>query len=285
MHIAIASGKGGTGKSTVASNMAFALSESGYDVTLADCDVEGPNLHLFLQGGEYDTEDVTVKIPLIDRSRCTYCGKCAELCKFNAISCFPGHMLVFPELCHSCGGCVIACPENAITEQERKVGAIKTSYPPLSGKIKLITGILNEGEHSSVPVIDQVKERLKDADLALIDVAPGTSCNMVAGVRGCDHCILVTEPTPFGLHDLKLAVEVLREMGIPFSIIINKSLGEDRIIEDYCNGEGIEVLEKIPYDGTVAKLYSIGVLPASKMPGLSKMFLSMFERIKAGDKQ
>jgi len=214
MRIAIASGKGGTGKSTVACNMALALAKAGSSITLADCDVEEPNLYLFLPNGETGVEEVTVSVPVIDRSLCNYCGKCADFCKFNAISIFAGTALTFPGLCHSCGGCLLICPENAIKEVPRKVGVVKTSRP--SEGIELITGMLDEGEHSSVPVIRSVKKKLPEGGISIIDCSPGTSCNMVAAINGCDYCILVTEPTPFGLHDLALAVDVLAEMGVRY---------------------------------------------------------------------
>lgn len=285
MRIAIASGKGGTGKSTVAMGIAIALERAGKDITLADCDVEAPNLYLFLPEGDYASKDVTVQVPSIDGSKCVYCGKCAEFCKFNAISVFPGHALVFPELCHSCGGCSIVCPEAAISYKERKVGVVKISYPPIAKKLKLITGIMNENEHSSVPVISAVKSIIDNdsAGISILDLSPGTSCNMIAAVRGCDHCILVTEPTPFGLHDLKLAVEVLRHMGIPSGVVINKSYGNDSLITDYCAGEGIEIYLRIPYDDSVAKFYSNGTIPSLRLPWLSDMFRSLYDRcIKDG---
>jgi MinD superfamily P-loop ATPase len=283
MRIAIASGKGGTGKSTVACNMALALTKTGSCVTLADCDVEEPNLYLFLPGGEIGAEDVTVNVPVIDKSRCTYCGKCAAFCKFNAISIFPGTALIFPGLCHSCGGCDLICPENAIKEVPRKVGVIKLSRP-VEG-IDLVTGVLDEGEHSSVPVIRSVKKKLPDSGISIIDCAPGTSCNMVAGVGGCDYCILVTEPTPFGLHDLALAADVLAEMAIPYGVVINKYTGDNSLIEDYCAKKGICLLEKIPYDDGIARTYSEGVAAVTAMPGLVSLFASIYEKAIKGVEQ
>lgn len=284
MRIAVASGKGGTGKSTVACNMALALAAKGSTITLADCDVEEPNLHLFLPGGETGREDVAVQVPVIDRERCTYCGKCADFCSFNAISIFPGSALLFPGLCHSCGGCLLVCPNGAITETSRKVGVIVCARP-VPG-INMVTGILDEGEHSSVPVISAVKSRLADDGISIIDCAPGTSCNMVSAVRGCDYCILVTEPTPFGLHDLRLAAEVLRKLGLKFGVVINKSTGRDRIIEDHCLESGIRILEKIPYDDRIARLYSEGAAIVAGMPEMMPIFTSIYEKaVKEVDTQ
>jgi MinD superfamily P-loop ATPase len=274
-RIAIASGKGGTGKSTVACNMALSLANNGLKVTLADCDVEEPNLHLFLPGGEYERSDVSVLVPVIDRARCNYCGKCADICNFNAISIFPGSALIFPGLCHSCGGCSLICPESAISEVSRKVGVVVRARP-VPG-IELITGILEEGEHSSVPVISAVKSALTDG-IEIIDCAPGTSCNMVAAVRGCDYCALVTEPTPFGLHDLALAAETLRKIGMRCGVVINKSSACDPIIEDYCAANGISLLAKIPYDDGIARMYSGGTPAVTGMPGLMPSFASIYSK-------
>jgi MinD superfamily P-loop ATPase len=276
MRIAIASGKGGTGKSTVACNMALSLSTRGVEVTLADCDVEEPNLRLFLPGGEESTADVTVQVPVIDESRCNFCGKCADFCSFNALSVFLGKALIFPGLCHSCGGCALICPEGAISEHPRKVGAIVQTRP--TPDIRLITGILDEGEHSSVPVINAVKSLLPEEGISIVDCAPGTSCNMVSAVRECDYCILVTEPTPFGLHDLSLAVDTLKKMAVSCGVVINKSTDDDRIIEDYCAAGGISVLGKIPYDERIARIYSEGVPIVTRMPGLRTVFDAIYEK-------
>jgi MinD superfamily P-loop ATPase len=276
MRIAIASGKGGTGKSTVACNMAMSLASQGRELTLADCDVEEPNLYLFLPGAEERREDVTVQMPVIDGSRCNFCGRCADFCSYNAISVFLGKALIFPGLCHSCGGCAIVCPEGAISERPRKVGVIVEARP-VQG-IRLITGILNEGEHTSVPVINAVKRLLPEEGISIIDCSPGTSCNMVSTVRGCDYCILVTEPTPFGLHDLSLAVETLKKMGIRCGVVINKSTEDDRMIEDYCAAGGISIIGKIPYDDRIARIYSEGTPAVTGMPDLAPAFVAIYEK-------
>jgi MinD superfamily P-loop ATPase len=276
MRIAIASGKGGTGKSTVACNMALSLAGQSRELTLADCDVEEPNLHLFLPGAEERREDVTVQVPVIDGSRCNFCGKCSDFCSFNAISVFLGKALIFPGLCHSCGGCALVCQEGAISEHPRKVGVVVQALP--APGIRLITGILDEGEHSSVPVINAVKGLLPDEGISIVDCAPGTSCNMVSAVRGCDYCVLVTEPTPFGLHDLSLAVETLKKMGVRHGVVINKSTDDDGIIEDFCAGARISVLGKIPYDNRIARIYSEGIPVVKMVPGLAPFFTAIYEK-------
>jgi MinD superfamily P-loop ATPase len=276
MRIAIASGKGGTGKSTVACNMALSLASQGRELTLADCDVEEPNLHLFLPGNEERREDVTLLMPVIDGARCNFCGKCADFCSFNAISVFLGKALIFPGLCHSCGGCALVCPEGAISEHPRKVGVVVHARP--APGIRLITGILNEGEHSSVPVINAVKSLLPEEGVSIIDCSPGTSCNMVSAVRDCDYCILVTEPTPFGLHDLSLAAETLKKMGVRYGVVINKSTDDDRIIEDYCAAGGITVLGKIPYDDRIARAYSEGTPVVTGMPDMVPVFAAIYDK-------
>lgn len=275
-RIAIASGKGGTGKSTVACNLAVSLADRGCKVTIADCDVEEPNLRLFLKGGELKPEPVSIRIPVIDRKRCKFCGKCSDFCKFNALSVFPGSALTFPGLCHSCGGCLLVCPEGAISEVPRQIGVIVQSYPEPG--IELITGILNEGEHSSVPVIEAVKAKLPEDGITILDCSPGTSCNMVSAVRNCDYCILVTEPTPFGLHDLALAVETLKKMTVKCGVVINRSTTDDSIIEDYCENSGISLLGKIPYDERVAEIYSIGIPVVKKIPDMAPLFTDIYEK-------
>lgn len=236
--------------------------------------MEEPNLYLFLPGAEVRREDVTVLMPVIDGARCNFCGMCSDFCSYNAISVFMGKALVFPGLCHSCGGCAIVCPEGAISERPRKVGVIVEARPAQG--VRLITGILNEGEHSSVPVINAVKGLLPEEGISIIDCSPGTSCNMVSAVRDCDYCILVTEPTPFGLHDLSLAVETLKKIGIRRGVVINKSTDDDRIIEGYCADGGISILAKIPYDDRIARIYSEGTPIVTRMPDLASVFAGIY---------
>ena len=264
MQIAIASGKGGTGKTTL--SIALAQAWDG-PVQLLDCDVEAPNASIFLSLENSSEQAVTVPIPVVDSSRCTGCGKCAAICEFNALAVAGTSVLVFEELCHSCGGCARICPEGAITEQPRKIGAIRTGK---IGTIQLTEGRLDIGRAMAPPLIRAVK---KSADLklpVLIDCPPGTSCPMITAVKNSDYVILVTEPTPFGLHDLTLAVETIRLLKIPFGVIINRSdSGDDRVVE-YCEKENIHLLLQIPESRKIAEAYSRGETLLSAEPSLKK---------------
>lgn len=272
MIISIASGKGGTGKTTVATNMALSLT----NVQLLDCDVEEPNAHIFLQPEIQKQMPVYIAVPMIDKIRCDYCGKCAEFCEFNALAVLNDMVMVFPELCHGCGGCSIVCPKNAIVEENREIGVVKQGA---AGDIKFVYGELNIGEHMAVPVIKGVKSEIDNDKTVIIDASPGTSCPVIAAVHGSDYCILVTEPTPFGLHDLELAVEVLRKMEIPFGVIINREGIGDQKVQEYYKEEGIPILLTIPVDRKIAELYSRGVPFVLEMPGWKEKFLDVFEHI------
>lgn len=266
MKIAIASGKGGTGKTTLA--VALSLSTSR-DLTLLDCDVEEPNAGLFLDLVNSEDMSVTVPVPVVNEALCTACGECSRFCEFNAIVCIGTSVMVFPELCHSCGGCTLVCPEKAIHEEEVKVGiltdSIISSKSNASAKnpIRFIKGLLDIGNAMSPPIIRAVKNRAgfdtaDDNQLIIIDAPPGTSCPMGTAVDGVDYVILVTEPTPFGLHDLDLAVKTVKKMKIPFGVVINRSdSGDDRVVV-YCEKEEIEILIQIPEDRRISEGYSNG---------------------------
>ncbi|MDI6859041.1 MAG: ATP-binding protein [Methanocellales archaeon] len=274
MIISIASGKGGTGKTTIATNMALSLK----NVQLLDCDVEEPNAHIFLKPEIKKQIPVYTPVPKIDETKCDYCGKCAEFCEFNALAVLKNKIMVFPELCHGCGGCLLVCPKNAITEENKEVGVVKKG---VTGDVEFVYGELNIGEPMAVPVIKRVKDEIDDDKTVIIDASPGTSCPVIAAVYGSDYCILVTEPTPFGLHDLKLAVETLREMGIPFGVIINCEGIGDQKVHEYCKEEDIPILLTIPMDRRIAELYSRGIPFVLEMPGWRETFLELFERVKA----
>lgn len=263
MRIAVASGKGGTGKTTIA--VSLALSVSG-PVSLLDCDVEEPNAGLFLHQDSIHESVITVPVPVIDETVCTACGACAKFCEFNAIVHIGKTVMVFPELCHSCGGCSLVCPVMAIREVPSPIGTLTESkvqrcdepageFPPMN----FIQGLLSIGNAMSPPVIRAVKNRALENDFfTVIDAPPGTSCPMGTAVTGVDYVILVTEPTPFGLHDLDLAVKTVRKMNIPFSVIINRSdSGDDRVVK-YCIQENIRILMQIPEDRRIAEGYSEG---------------------------
>jgi len=272
MIVSIASGKGGTGKTTVAVNLALSLC----NVQLLDCDVEEPNIHIFLKPDIYKREKVTAKIPLIDEDICDRCGKCAEFCQYNALAVTKDLIVILNELCHSCGGCVIVCPKKAISEKEREIGILEYGK---KNDIEFIHGILNTGEAMASPLIKRVKEEVKDNMNVIIDAPPGTSCAVIESVRDTEYCILVTEPTPFGLNDLKLAVEMLNEIGISYGVIINRDgIGDNKVYE-YCNLNRIPILMKIPYNEEIAKLYSDGIPFVDIMNEYKERFRQMFDKI------
>ncbi len=286
MIISVASGKGGTGKTTVAVNLALAL---GKGVQFADCDVEEPNAHIFLRPEMDESRRVALDVPEIDESRCTHCGTCAEICEFNALAVLPEKVLTFEKLCHSCGGCALLCPEKAITLKPREIGTLEAGHV---GDIPFVHGRLDVGEVLSPPLIREVKRSAgcgtnptgirPHADVVIVDAPPGTSCPVVAAVSGSDYCILVTEPTPFGLNDLDLAVQVLRELSIPSGVVINRSdIGDDGV-ERYCREQGIPVLLRIPFDYNLASAYARGEPIVREEPGYVRMFTDLFERIGNG---
>ncbi len=273
MIVSIASGKGGTGKTTVAVNLALSCE----NVQLLDCDVEEPNVHVLLKPEIIETSPVHVSFPSILEERCDYCGGCAEFCEYHALSVIPKQVLVFPELCHSCGGCALACPRNAVVFEERVIGLVKVGS---ANGLEVVYGELNVGEPQAIPVIDEVKKRVNNDKLVLIDCPPGTSCPLVASVYRSDYCLLVTEPTPFGLHDLKIAVQVVRRLGIPFGIVLNSAGIGDRKVHEYCKGEGIPVLLEIPFQREIAELYARGTPFLQEMPEWKKDFRSLLERVE-----
>ncbi len=254
MIIAIASGKGGTGKTTISASLAKA---SSGPITLLDCDVEEPNAALFFGNEPVSTEDFHVDVPLINTDSCTGCGKCRDICRFNAIVIIKGKASVFPELCHSCGGCTLVCPEKAITEEPSKTGEITVS---VHGNVRLMSGLLDIGKAMSPPLIRELKRMASDAETVIIDSPPGTSCPMVTSVEDADYIVLVTEPTPFGLNDLKLAVETVRKLCTPFGVVINRSDSGDESVREYCASEIIPLLLEVPEDRAVAEAYSRGII-------------------------
>jgi MinD superfamily P-loop ATPase len=257
MTVAVASGKGGTGKTTVAVNLALALAEEkSRNLQFVDCDVEEPNAHLFLKPRIEKTRAVHIPVPKVDRSTCSYCGRCAEVCAYNAIAVVRDQVLVFPELCHGCGGCALLCPEKAIKEEGREIGVVQEGTADC---FRFLQGTLNIGEAMATPVIRTMKERLDLSFTNVIDVPPGTSCPVIEAVKGTDFVILVTEPTPFGLNDLVLAVSMVRELRIPHAVVINQSDIGDGKVKQYCENEDIPVLAEIPYDRRIAVLYSHGI--------------------------
>jgi len=257
--IAVASGKGGTGKTTVAVGLALI---SG-PVLLLDCDVEEPNAHLFLSPALSGRQEVSIPVPEIDDALCNRCGRCVAACQFHALALMGKQLLVFPELCHGCGACKLACPEQAIREVPRIVGEVESGK---AGEIDFVHGRLNVGEPMATPVIRAVKNHLKASRPAIIDAAPGTACPVVEAVKGSDFCLLVTEPTPFGLSDLTLAVEVMEKLSLPCGVVINRSGSGDEATEQFCREKQLPLIGKIPFSREAAEAYARGHHPAQVLP-------------------
>lgn len=273
MILAVASGKGGTGKTTVSVNLAKVC---GAGVQLADCDVEEPNAHLFLEGFVRESEIVAIPVPSVDESLCNACGECGRFCEYHAIVSFGTVPLVFPEMCHGCGGCAMVCPEKAIVEVEKRIGVVETMEV---GSIMLVQGRLDVGVPMAPPLIRAVKARLRSDVSSILDAPPGTSCPVIATIRGSDFVLLVTEPTPFGLHDLKLAVDMIRELRIPCGVVVNRvGIGDDRV-HTFCRERNVPILAEIPDDRRIAEAYSRGKLVVDALPEYRRTFENLSETL------
>ncbi len=273
MKIVVASGKGGTGKTLVAINLALSVEAD----QVLDCDVEEPNDYIFIKPSDIVSEYVELLVPKIDESKCNYCRKCAEFCQFNALFVAGETAMVFPELCHSCGGCMAVCPENAIAEKGRELGVIQKGR---RNGIEFIHGKLRVGEAMSPPLIRKVLSYCDDQKLTLVDAPPGTSCPVIESMKPADFVVLVTEPTPFGLHDLKLAVGAVDILGIPRGLVINRSdLGDDRVRE-YADQVNLPILMEIPFDRKIAEAYARGAILVDVMPEWKERFLELYEKIQ-----
>jgi MinD superfamily P-loop ATPase len=275
MIISIASGKGGTGKTTVAVNLALSLLNK--EVQYMDCDVEEPNAHLFLKPSIQRVTSVGIPVPRLDETKCTSCGKCAKVCEYHAIALIVKTVLVFDEMCHGCGACSYLCPERAILEVEREIGIVQEGC---ANGISFINGILNIGEPMASPLIRKVKEGIQKDKIVILDAPPGTSCPVIETVKGSDFCLLVTEPTPFGLNDLELAVGMLETLGIAKGVVINKADIGDRGIWDYCKMKGIPVLMEIPMDRKIAESYSKGIPIVADHPSYIQKFHDLFIKVE-----
>ena len=274
MIISIASGKGGTGKTIIATSLALSLNRP---VQYIDCDVEEPNGHIFLKPEIENRLTVGLPVPDVDLQACTHCGQCGEICQYSAILPIKDNVLLFPQLCHGCGGCSLVCPQNAISETDREVGYIEMGC---AGDIAFVDGHLRVGETMSPPLIRAVKNLLDRSTTAIIDAPPGTSCPVIEAVKGSDVTLLITEPTPFGLNDLKLAVEMIRALAIPFGVIINRSDIGDSSVTEYCTGEDIPILMEIGDDRRVAEAYSKGIPMVRAASGYPDRFTTLWSGIQ-----
>lgn len=271
MNIVVLSGKGGTGKTTVAASLAALMPEAHY----IDCDVEEPNGFLFLKPDLTRHEAVTVPVPEVEHSLCTMCGACVRACQFNALAAVGGRIMVFPDLCHHCGACLIACKPGAISEIDQVIGQIDSSE---DGHFR--QGLLETGKPVGLPIIDRLVQSVDPDHLNLLDAPPGSSCPVVHVLKAADYALLVTEPTPFGLHDLKMVVALIRQMAIPAGVVINKSDGRDTIIESFCQQEKLPVLARIPFSRDIAAHYSRGDLPMASNSPWRPIFTGLAAQIR-----
>ena len=273
MRIAVLSGKGGTGKTLLSVNMAAAVpTKSQY----LDCDVEEPNGHLYFKPEELITEEVNVKIPFVDPILCNGCRKCVEFCKFNALA-YINKLIVFEDICHSCGGCTILCPENALSEKDKSIGRIEKG---ISENVKVFSGILNIGQASGVPIINQLlKESSKSKDITIIDCPPGSACIVMESIKDADYCLLVAEPTLFGVHNLNMVVELVELFNKPYGVVINKTMNGENPVRDYCEEKGIKILEEIPFDNELGTLNSNALIATRESEKYNKIFTSILESI------
>lgn len=276
MQIAIASGKGGAGKTTMATNLAWVAARQGRSVAYLDCDVEEPNGHLFLRPKITDRRAVVEQVPQVDLQMCTRCGRCGKICQYSAIVSIGKAVLVYPDLCHGCGGCRLVCPSGAIAEMPLEIGSLECGR---AGTVRFVQGSLMIGKARAVPVIQAVKSASPRADLVIRDAPPGTSCPVVESVRGADYVVLVTEPTPFGLHDLRLAVEVMQVLELPCGVVVNRAGPPAREVRWFCGARQIPILAEIPDDRRLAEAYSQGAMICEALPEYETVFAGLLDAI------
>ncbi len=275
MIIGVASGKGGTGKTTIATSLATVL---GSRAQLLDCDVEEPNCHILMKPVFERSDVVRLPVPEVDAQKCTACGTCGDVCRFSAIVVIGDQVLTFPELCHGCGGCWLLCPEGAIREGSRELGVVESGR---AGSVEFVHGVLRVGEAMSPPLIRAVKAKINSEKIAILDAPPGASCPVIHTVLGADFVILVTEPTPFGLHDLKIAVDALSLLKIPLGVVVNRCDLGDRGVQEFCAESAIPILAEIPHSRKIAEGYARGELLIVSEPDHRKTFLGLFSEIEA----
>jgi MinD superfamily P-loop ATPase len=277
MNIAIASGKGGTGKTTIAVNLARCAALQAPQTSYLDCDVEEPNGHLFLKPRITRTRKATVLVPVIDDTRCVACGECVRFCQYKALVRLGTKVMLFPELCHGCGGCALVCTKDAVTERTREIGVVETGR---SGGVRFVHGKLNIGEAMSPPLIRRVLDECKASAVNIIDAPPGTSCPAIAAMRGAGFVLLVTEPTPFGLNDLSLALDVVRELGMPHGVVVNRWQEGSDIAEEFCAKRKAAIVGRLPDSRAIAEVYSRGELIIESVPGMSEWFAELWSVLR-----
>ncbi len=274
MKIAVLSGKGGTGKTFVAVNLAAVAPKATY----LDCDVEEPNGHLFFKPQAESTEDITLKIPVVDEDRCNACRICVDFCRFNALALVNDNLLIFEDICHSCGGCVLFCPEKALTEKEKSIGVIQKG---LSENVTVMTGVLNPGEATGVPIIEKlIDDNANHQELIVIDCPPGSACVVMESIKDADYCVLVAEPSLFGVHNLAMVYELVNLFEKPCGVIINKSFEENDIAEEFCHKHKVEILRKIPFDAKLGAINSNALIAVKESPAYHETFTQLLEVIK-----
>ncbi len=275
MKIAVLSGKGGTGKTLVSVNLAAAAEDSIY----IDCDVEEPNGHLFFKPEDVHEEEITIKIPVVHEALCSGCRKCVDFCKFNALAFIKNKPFVFEEVCHSCGGCILLCPQHALTEKEKAIGKVQKG---ISGHTTVITGILNTGEASGIPIIKNLleKKRIEKETPIFIDCPPGSACIVMESIRDADYCVLVAEPTLFGVHNLNMVYELVKLFHKPFGVVLNKCLDDENPAEQFCIENKIPLLGKIPFDKELGSLNSDAKIAVKENSRYHQLFSSLLQTIR-----
>lgn len=277
MVITVAAGKGGTGKTLVAVNLALSLHRAGIRTVLMDADVEEPNDHLFIKPVIEKREEVSIYIPRIDQELCDRCGECSSFCAYGALATTPSQVLVFEELCHGCGGCALVCPAKAIQEEENAIGVIE--YGHTGDGMAFEQGILAIGEPKASPIIAQMKNDLAPDAVNIIDSGPGTGCSVMTTVRGSDLCLMVTEPTPFGMHDLIMAVRMAEALGVPSMVVVNKDSEGYGDVKEFCTRNGLDIVLSLPFSREIARITSAGINLVDQNEEWQKEFLTLYERI------